>query len=105
MKELTSEELKEKIKRGENFALDLFAEWCGPCKIMLSNMEKVQNILTTRNDATNYDVYKFNIENDMDLMKEWGVRGVPTIKIFKSGEEIFSQAGVMSAEDVLNQLS
>jgi thioredoxin-related protein len=41
----------------------------------------------------------------MDLMKEWGVRGVPTIKIFRDGEEVFSKPGVMSPDQVLNLLN
>ncbi len=42
-KQLTSEELKQKIDLKENFVLDLFATWCGPCKIMLGNLEKVND--------------------------------------------------------------
>jgi thioredoxin-related protein len=40
----------------------------------------------------------------MDLMKEWNVRGVPTIKIFENGEETFSRPGVMSPDQLLQLL-
>ena len=102
-KQLTSEELKQKINNKENFVLDLFATWCGPCKIMLGNLEKVNESLTQKG-TPKYSVYKFDIEQDMDLMKEWNVRGVPTIKIFENGEETFSRPGVMSPDQLLNLL-
>ena len=102
-KQLTSEELKQKINNKENFVLDLFATWCGPCKIMLGNLEKVNESLMEKG-TPKYSVYKFDIEQDMDLMKEWNVRGVPTIKIFENGEETFSRPGVMSPDQLLKLL-
>jgi thioredoxin 1 len=106
MQQLTSEELKQKISSGENFVLDLFATWCGPCKVMLSNLEKVNESLIKESvDAPKYNVYKFDIENDMELMREMGVRAVPTIKIFKEGTEVFSRPGVMQPAEVLELLN
>ena len=102
-KQLTSEELKQKINNKENFVLDLFATWCGPFKIMLGNLEKVNESLIQKG-TPKYSVYKFDIEQDMDLMKEWNVRGVPTIKIFENGEETFSRPGVMSPDQLLKLL-
>jgi thioredoxin 1 len=95
MQQLTSEEIKKKINEGENFVLDLFAVWCGPCKIMLNNLERVN---------ASYSVYKFDVESDMDFSKELGIRSVPTIKIFKEGTEVFSKSGVMSTSEVLGLL-
>jgi thioredoxin 1 len=106
MQQLTSEELKQKISSGENFVLDLFATWCGPCKVMLSNLEKVNESLIKESvDVPKYNVYKFDIENDMELMREMGVRAVPTIKIFKEGTEVFSRPGVMQPAEVLELLN
>jgi thioredoxin 1 len=102
-KQLTSEELKQKINNKENFVLDLFATWCGPCKIMLGNLEKVNESLLQKG-SPKYSVYKFDIEQDMELMKEWGVRGVPTIKIFENGQETFSKPGVMTPDQLLKLL-
>jgi thioredoxin 1 len=105
MQQLTSEELKQKISSGENFILDLFATWCGPCKVMLSNLEKVnESLISESTDSPRYNVYKFDIENDMDYMKELGVRAVPTIKVFKEGTEVFSRPGVMQPAEVLELL-
>jgi len=106
MQQLTSEELKQKINSGENFVLDLFATWCGPCKVMLGNLEKVNESLIKESvGEPKYNVYKFDIENDMEYMGELGIRSVPTIKIFKEGTEVFSQSGVMQPDQVLALLN
>lgn len=106
MQQLTTNELKEKINMGENFVLDLFATWCGPCKIMMFNLEKLSEHLSEQPDSPKYNVYKFDIDSDRDfVMSEMGIRSVPTIKIFKGGKEVFSQAGVMSTPEVLNLLN
>jgi thioredoxin 1 len=106
MQQLTSEELKQKINSGESFVLDLFATWCGPCKVMLGNLEKVnESLIKESAGEPKYNVYKFDIENDMDYMRELGIRSVPTIKIFKEGTEVFSQSGVMQPDQVLALLN
>jgi len=106
MQQITSEELKQKIINQESFVLDFFATWCGPCKVMLVNLEKVNEILTKESTGTpTYGLYKFDIESDMDYMRELGIRSVPTIKIFKEGMQTFSQAGILQPDQVLALLN
>lgn len=105
MKQLNTEELKQKINSGENFILDLYATWCGPCKIMLNNLTKVNESLLKESTSPSYNIYKFDIDSDKEfVINELGIRSVPTLKIFKSGQEVFSKPGVMSPSDVLNLL-
>jgi thioredoxin 1 len=106
MVQLTTNELKEKINNGENFVLDLYAVWCGPCKVMLNNLTQVnESLISESTDRPKYGVYKFDIDSDMDFVRELGVRSVPTIKIFKEGSEVYSRAGVMSSTEVLGLLN
>jgi thioredoxin 1 len=106
MEQLTANELREKINNGENFVLDLYATWCGPCKVMLNNLGKVNESLISESvDKPRYSIYKFDVDSDMDFMRELGIRSVPTIKIFKEGSEVFSRAGVMSPTEVLGLLN
>ena len=106
MQQLTTAELKQKISEGENFVLDLFATWCGPCKIMLNNLTKVnESLIKESNGSPVYNIYKYDIDTDKDfVMTELGIRSVPTIKIFKKGQEVFSRPGVMSPTEVLELL-
>jgi thioredoxin 1 len=107
MQQLTTAELKQKISEGENFVLDLFATWCGPCKIMLNNLRKVnESLIKESNGSPSYNIYKYDIDSDKDfVMTELGIRSVPTIKIFKEGKEVFSKAGVMAPNEVMSLLN
>lgn len=107
MQQLTTEQLKEKMQNGEDFVLDLFATWCGPCKIMLNNLSKVNETLIKESAGTpKYNIYKYDIDTDKDfVVSELGIRSVPTIKIFQGGKEVFSRPGVMSPSEVLNLLN
>jgi thioredoxin 1 len=107
MQQLTTAELKQKISEGENFVLDLFATWCGPCKIMLNNLTKVnESLIKESNGSPVYNIYKYDIDTDKDfVMTELGIRSVPTIKIFKEGKEVFSRAGVMAPNEVMSLLN
>ena len=105
MQQLTTEQIKQKIQEGENFVLDLFAVWCGPCKVMLSNLERVNESLIKESESPSYGIYKYDVESDMEFSRELGIRSVPTIKIFKEGNEVFSQTGVMQPSDVLSLLN
>lgn len=105
MTQLTTEQLKTKISEGENFVLDLFATWCGPCKVMLNNLNKVNESLITESNSPKFKIYKYDVDEDREFaMNEMNIRSVPTLKIFKEGQEVFSRTGVMSPNDVLNLL-
>lgn len=105
MEQLTTQQLKEKINNKENFVLDLFATWCGPCKIMLGNLNKVNESLISESTEPKYKIYKYDIDSDREfVVNELNIRSVPTIKIFKDGQEVFSRPGVMTPNEVLNLL-
>ena len=101
MTQLTSQEVKEKIANKENFVLDLFATWCGPCRVLMGNLgalEKAENGLPL-------PIYTLDIDSDRDFVMEMGIRSVPTLKVYKGGEEVFSNVGVMSQSQLLEVFS
>lgn len=107
MEQLTTQQLKQKIDNGENFVLDLYATWCGPCKIMLNTLDKInESLIKESTGEPNYKIYKYDIDSDREyVVNELGIRSVPTIKIFKEGKEVFSRAGVMSQVEITNLLN
>ena len=86
--------------------IKFYANWCGPCKVMLNNLGKVnESIISESTDRHKYSIYKFDVDSYMDYMRELGIRSVPTIKIFKEGSEVYSKAGVLSPAEVLGLLN
>lgn len=96
MKQLTSVELQEKIQNGDVFLLDLFATWCGPCRVLLKNLEN----LSSSDEELPMEIYSFDVDSDRKLVTELGLRSVPTVKIFKNRKEIYSKSGVQSSEQI-----
>ena len=92
--ELTTEQLKEKLASNEKFVLDLYASWCGPCKALAPILERVDTKLKESNSDVR--VYKYNIENDSELVQSLGVRAVPTIKFFSGGQNVKTNVGTMT---------
>ena len=56
MEQLTTSELRNKIENGENFVLDLYATWCGPCKVMLNNLSKVNESVNLQIDQNTVSI-------------------------------------------------
>lgn len=77
--------------------LDLFATWCGPCKVLMGNL----GALEKSGEALPMDIYTLDIDSDRDFVMELGIRSVPTLKVYKGGEEVYSNVGVMSQSQLL----
>lgn len=98
--EITTEELKSKIQNNEKIIVDFWATWCGPCRIMKPVFEGVSKQYQNKNSELQF--YTYNIDQDMDFVSTLQIRGVPTIKAFNSGKEVFSQPGIMREEQIKN---
>jgi len=99
--EIKQEDLKEKIESGEKIILDVFAEWCRPCMTMKPTFEKLAQELI--NENSDVKLYTLNVEENRDIAVQYGVRSVPTIKVFNQGNVIDTKVGIQS-EDQLKSL-
>jgi thioredoxin 1 len=99
---LTSEELQSKIESGEKFIVDLYADWCGPCRMMGPIIDKVSNQL--KEQGHEVSVYKFNIEEDKEMALKLGVRSIPAIKGFNGGENVTNKVGVLSEVQLMEMV-
>jgi len=99
MQVLTTEELREKINSGEKFIVDMYADWCGPCRILGPIVERVSQKL--QEEGSEVSVYKFDIESDKQIAMELGVRSIPTIKAFKGGELVETKVGVLQESQLM----
>jgi len=101
MTQLTAEEIKSKIDNKESFVLDLFATWCGPCRVLMGNL----NNLEKSGENLPLSIYTFDIDSDRDFVMELGIRSVPTLKVYKDGSEVFTNVGVMSQSQLLEVMN
>ena len=81
--------------------LDLFATWCGPCKVLLGNL----GALEKSGEALPMNIYTMDIDSDRDFVMELGIRSVPTLKVDKGGEEVYSNVGVLSQSQLLEVMN
>ena len=86
----TSDDTFEEDISNENLPIliDFWAEWCGPCKQISPILEEL---------ATQYEnkvkIFKINIDENPQIPQKYGVRGIPTLMIFKDGNLIDSKVG------------
>ena len=71
--------------------VDFWAEWCGPCKQIGPILEEISN---EKKDLNN--IYKLNIDENPDTPQKYGVRGIPTLMIFKDGQLLDTKIGSLS---------
>jgi thioredoxin 1 len=91
MKNYTQEELLQRLSIGEPLVLvDFWAPWCNPCKQMAPELEKYAQ------SQANVEVCKIDIEANPEAAKKWGVRGIPTVVVFKGTEDLGRRTGVLN---------
>ena len=82
---------------GEGLVLvDFFATWCQPCKMMHPVLEEVKSVLGDKIRIIKVDVDKYG-----DTAATYQIRSVPTLILFRKGEVLYRQSGVMSRADLL----
>jgi putative thioredoxin len=75
--------------------VDFWAEWCGPCKFIGPIVEKLAGEADGK-----WKLIKVNTEENQNLASEWGIRGIPNLKLFYKGEVIDEVAGAMAEPDM-----
>ena len=76
--------------------VDFWAEWCGPCKQIAPALEEISNEMGDR-----VTIAKFNIDDNPETPSTYGVRGIPTLIMFKDGEVTDTKVGALPKSQLM----
>ena len=84
-----SQKFQEIIDSERPVLIDFFATWCQPCKVQSSVLNTVKE-----NVGDSARIIKVDVDQYPAIASQYGVRGVPTLAVFKKGEQLYKESGV-----------
>ena len=90
----------EVLKSSTPVVVDFWAEWCGPCKQIAPALEQISDELSGK-----VTIAKLNIEESPTTPSRYGVRGIPTMMLFKGGQMASMKVGAMPKQKILDWLN
>ncbi len=80
--------------------VDFWAEWCGPCKQIGPILDEIANDMSSK-----LTVAKVNIDNNPESPQKYGVRGIPTMILFKDGKAVATKVGSLPKSQLVEWLN
>lgn len=97
--DLTKENFQAEVTKSDKPVLvDFWAVWCGPCQMMAPILHELEA------EMPDVQIGKVNVDEQMDLARQFRVVSIPTLIIFKNGQEVQRMVGVTSKEELKDAL-
>tara|TARA_Y100000817_G_C16476816_1_gene376245 strand:+ start:22 stop:342 length:321 start_codon:yes stop_codon:yes gene_type:complete len=87
----------EVIKAGKPVIVDFWAEWCGPCKQIAPVLEEISDEMKEQ-----VVIAKHNIDQEPNTPTKYGIRGIPTMLLFKGGELKATKVGATTKSNIIS---
>lgn len=94
-----NENFNKIINSNQLTLVDFYADWCGPCKTMSPILQQTKTVIKDK-----VKIIKVNIDTHKDVATEFMVRSVPTLILFRKGEILWRQSGVMPPNEIIQLL-
>ncbi|WP_248793162.1 thioredoxin TrxA, partial [Escherichia coli] len=79
------------LKSGTPVLVDYWAEWCGPCKMIAPILDEV-----AKDYGSKLQIAKMNVDENRDVPAKFGIRGIPTLMLFKGGQLAATKVGALN---------
>ena len=79
------------LQPGTTVLVDYWAEWCGPCKMIAPILDEAAKTYEGK-----VQIAKMNVDENRDIPAKFGIRGIPTLMLFKDGQLAATKVGAMS---------
>lgn len=90
------ESFNDVISGDQLVLVDFFATWCQPCKMQHPILEQLKAAVGDR-----LRIIMVDVDRHTDIAAQYGIRSVPTLMLFRGGEELYRESGVMSKADLM----
>lgn len=87
---------KDVLQASKPVLVDFYADWCGPCKVIAPVLEEIASQLQDK-----VTIAKINIDDNPNTPQNYGVRGIPTLMLFKNGQVAATKVGSMPKSKLL----